>query len=172
MFDLGCNTGDYSALALKSGAQRAVGFDFDHGALDYAYERARRESLNFLPLHLDAANPSPEQGWLQAERQGLARRARGDAVLALAFVHHLAITRNIPLGGVLDWITGMAPRGVIEFVPKADPMVQRLLQLREDLFDDYEQENFKSLLAARGHIVKSQPVSSSGRTLYSYERHK
>ena len=31
IFDLGCNTGDYSALALKRGAQRAVGFDFDHG---------------------------------------------------------------------------------------------------------------------------------------------
>ncbi len=99
---------------------------------------------------------------------GLAR----DAVLALAFAHHLVIARNIPLGGVLDWITSMAPRGVIEFVPKADPMVQRLLQLREDLFDDYEQEKFESLLAARGHIVKTRPVSSSGRTLYSYERHE
>ncbi len=172
IFDLGCNTGDYSALALKSGAQRAIGFDFDHGALDHAYDRARRESLEFLPLHLDAANPSPEQGWLQAERHGLARRASGDAILALALVHHLVIARNIPLDSVLDWIMGMAPIGVIEFVPKADPMVQRLLQLREDLFDDYTQEDFESLLVARGQIVNSQSVSSSGRTLYSYERHK
>jgi ribosomal protein L11 methylase PrmA len=170
MFDLGCNTGDYSALALKNGAQVVVGFDLDHGVLDYAYDRARRDSLNFLPLHMDAANPSPEQGWLQAERQGVARRARGDAVLALALVHHLVIARNIPLDSVLDWITGIAPRGVIEFVPKADPMVQRLLQLRQDLFDDYGQENFESLLAARGHIVKSRAVLSSGRTLYCYER--
>ena len=171
IFDLGCNTGDYSALALKSGARVSVGFDLDHGVLDYAYDRARRESLNFLPLHLDAANPSPEQGWLQAERQGVVRRARGDAVLALALVHHLVIARNIPLDGVLDWITGIAPCGVIEFVPKTDPMVQRLLQLRQDLFDDYGQENFESLLAARANIVKSQTVSSSGRTLYHYERH-
>lgn len=172
LFDLGCNTGDYSALALENGAQRAVGFDFDHGALDHAYDRARRESLNFLPLHLDAANPSPDQGWLQAERQGLARRATGDAVLALALVHHLVIAHNIPLGGVLDWITGMAPRGVIEFVPKADPMVQRMLQLREDQFDDYEQQNFESLLAARGQIVTSRAVSSSGRTLYYYDHRR
>jgi ribosomal protein L11 methylase PrmA len=171
IFDLGCNTGDYSALALETGARRAIGFDFDQGALDYAYERARRESLNFLPLHLDAANPSPEQGWLQKERQGLARRAKGDAVLALALVHHLVITHNIPLDAALEWITGMAPHGVIEFVPKADPMVQRLLQLREDLFDDYEQKNFETLLAAHGRIVKSQAVSASGRTLYYFERH-
>ena len=171
IFDLGCNTGDYSALALQTGAKRAVGFDFDQGALDLAYARARCESLNFLPLHLDAANPSPEQGWLQKERQGLARRAKGDAVLALALVHHLVITHNIPMDTVLEWITSMAPHGIIEYVPKADPMVQRLLQLREDLFDDYEQENFESLLAAHGRIVKSQPVSSSGRTLYNFERH-
>ncbi|NIO41949.1 MAG: class I SAM-dependent methyltransferase, partial [Burkholderiales bacterium] len=96
------NTGDYSAVALRHGAERAIGFDFDHGALDVAFERARRESLNFLPLHLDAVNPSPEQGWLQAERQGLSRRAKGDAVLALALIHHLAISRNVPLEGVLD----------------------------------------------------------------------
>ena len=72
---------------------------------------------------------------------------------------------------MLDWITGIAPCGVIEFVPKTDPMVQRLLQLRQDLFDDYGQETFESLLAARANIVKSHTVSSSGRTLYHYERH-
>ncbi|MDX1404898.1 MAG: class I SAM-dependent methyltransferase [Woeseiaceae bacterium] len=170
LFDLGCNTGDYSALALTSGADRVIGFDFDHGALDRAFERARREALNFLPLHLDAVNPSPEQGWQQAERQGLSRRAKGDAVLALALVHHLAISRNVPLDGVLDWITAMAPRGIIEFVPKADPMVQQLLLLRQDLFDDYTRENFEALLAARGRIVDSHSVSSSGRTLYIYDR--
>ncbi len=172
IFDLGCNTGDYSALALRNGAQRAIGFDFDHGALDEAYERADRESLSFLPLHLDAANPSPEQGWSQAERQGLARRTKGDAVLALALVHHLAIGRNIPLDSMLDWISGMAPRGVIEFVPKSDPMVQQLLLLRRDLFDNYTPENFESLLAARGRIVNKQTISSSGRTLYSYDRNE
>lgn len=170
VFDLGCNTGDYSALALEQGASRVVGFDFDHGALDAAFARARLESLKFLPLHLDAVNPSPEQGWRQAERQGLSRRAKGDAVLALALVHHLAISRNIPLDGVLDWITGMAPRGIIEFVPKSDPMVQQLLLLRHDLFDDYTRENFESLLAARSRIIATQAVSSSGRTLYIYGR--
>lgn len=172
IIDLGCNTGDYSALALQSGAQRAIGFDFDHGALDLAFERARRESLKLLPLHLDAANPSPEQGWLQAERHGLARRAKGDAVLALAFVHHLAISRNIPLDGILDWITGMAPRGIIEFVPKSDPMVQRLLLLRQDLFDDYARSGFESLLSKRARIVKMQTVSSSGRTMFAYDRNE
>lgn len=170
ILDVGCNTGDYSAVALNNGAEFAVGFDFDFGALDYAFHRARRESLNFLPLHLDAANPSPNQGWLQGERQGLGERAKGDAVLALALVHHLAIARNIPLHQVIDWLVDMAPQGVIEFVPKGDPMVQRLLQMREDLFDDYEPAAFEAMLSSRARIEQSSQVSSSGRTLYWFDR--
>jgi ribosomal protein L11 methylase PrmA len=170
LLDIGCNSGDYSALALQQGAGLAIGFDFDHGALEFAYQRACRESLNFLPLHLDAANPSPDQGWLQSERKGFDKRAHGDAILALALIHHLAIGKNIPLDQAVRWIVNMAPQGVIEFVPRGDPMVQKLLQLREDLFDGYEQPVFESILAANARIVASKTVSESGRCLYWFER--
>lgn len=170
LFDIGCNTGDYSFLALESGARHAVGLDFDHGALDFAFRRASDLDVDFLPLHLDAANPSPSQGWMQKERQGLMQRARGDGVLALAVVHHLAISKNLPLQEVLDWIVGIAPKGVIEFVPKHDPMVQRLLSLREDIFPGYSEESFRDSIAARARVVKSSVVSSSGRALYWYDR--
>jgi len=170
LFDIGCNTGDYSVLGLESGARYAVGLDFDIGALDFAFQRAARDGLNFQSLHLDAANPSPSQGWLERERQGLSSRARGDAVIALAVVHHLAIAKNLPLDQVLGWIMVMAPRGVIEFVPKSDPMVQRLLHLREDIFANYDEESFKSIVAGRARIIKSSVVSASGRTLYWYDR--
>ena len=95
-----------------------------------------------LPLWLDAANPSPSQGWGQAERQGLAERARADALIALAFIHHIAIGRNVPLDMALDWLLAMAPVGVIEFPPKSDPMVQRLLSQRDDIFPDYDEATF------------------------------
>ena len=170
VFDIGCNTGDYSILALESGARHAVGLDFDHGALDYAFRRARELDVDFLPLHLDAANPSPSQGWMQKERQGLMQRARGDGVLALAVVHHLAISKNLPLPEILDWIIDIAPQGVIEFVPKNDPMVQRLLSLREDIFPGYNEESFRDSVAARARIVNSSIVSSSDRALYWYDR--
>jgi len=61
-----------------------------------------------------------------------------DAILALAFVHHLVIGCNIPLAEVVKWLVGLAPRGVIEFVPKSDPMVQQLFAFREDIFSDYD----------------------------------
>ena len=170
LWDLGCNSGDYSKAALAAGAQYAVGFDFDHGALEAAFARAKAEELAFLPLLMDAANPSPSQGWAQCERQGLAARASADAVLALAFVHHLAIGRNVPLDRLIDWLVGLAPTGVVEFVPKSDPMVQRMLQLREDIFDDYTEEAFLSAVGARARIVKSLVVSAAGRRLVWFDR--
>ena len=122
-----------------------IGFDFDQGSLDLAFDRARSEKLAFTPLFLDVTNPAPDQGWGQAERRGLRARAKADGVLALALIHHVAIAKNVPLGDVVGWLTDMAPRGVIEFVPKTDPMVVELLKLREDIFPHYDEEHFVSV---------------------------
>jgi ribosomal protein L11 methylase PrmA len=170
LFDLGCNTGDYAALALEAGAAGVVGFDADQRALETAFARAAAADLAFLPLYLDAANPSPDQGWQQAERAGFGRRAKADAVLALAFEHHLAIGRNVPLDRLLAWLTGLAPRGVVEFVPKTDPTVQRMLALREDIFADYGEAAFEQGLTKVAQIVRSEVVSEHGRRLFWYER--
>jgi ribosomal protein L11 methylase PrmA len=170
VWDLGCNTGLYSETALRAGTQSVVGFDSDHGALSLAVRRAVNGGLKFLPLQMDAANPSPSQGWQQAERAGLASRNRPDAVLALALEHHLAIGRNVPLPMLLDWMTGLADSGVVEFVPKSDPQVQRMLSTREDIFDRYSQAEFESELAKRASIERAEVVSASGRTLYAYAK--
>jgi ribosomal protein L11 methylase PrmA len=170
LFDLGCNTGDYAALALEAGAGSVVGFDADQQALETAFARAAAGGLAFLPLYLDAANPSPDQGWQQTERAGFGRRAKADAVLALAFEHHLAIGRNVPLDQTVAWLTGLAPRGVIEFVPKADPTVNRMLALREDIFSDYDEAAFTQCLTGAARIVRSEIVSAHGRRLFWYDR--
>jgi ribosomal protein L11 methylase PrmA len=170
LWDLGCNTGEYTETALDAGATYVVGFDFDQGALEAAFARASAKNLNFLPLYLNAANPSPDQGWQLSERGGLQSRASGDAMIALAFEHHLAIGHNVPLDKVIDWLIGLAPTGVIEFVQKTDPTVQEMLALREDIFDTYNEQNFSSLIQQRARIVKSETVSGTGRRLYWFDR--
>lgn len=172
LIDMGCNTGDYSVVALESGAEYVVGFDFDQQAIDLAFSRAIDQQLPFLPLFLDAANPSPNQGWMQAEREGFAGRTKADALVALAFEHHLAIARNIPLQQVIQWLVNIAPHGVIEFVPKSDSTIQRMLSLREDIFYDYSVETFEIHLKSLSTIIKKQFVSESGRCLFWYERKK
>lgn len=168
LLDLGCNTGEYSMLALKSGAELAVGMDTDHPALEQGYLRAKEKRLNFLPLYFDIANPSPNQGWNCTERRGLQERANADAVFALALLHHLVFGRNIPLDMAVAQLIALAPAGVIEFVPKTDPMVQDLLLLRKDIFPNYTQNDFEACLKRCSGIVKSEQVNRFGRRLYWY----
>lgn len=170
IWDLGCNTGDYSKVALENGAKYSVGFDYDHGALERAFSRASTEGLKLLPLFLDGANPPSNQGWNESERKGLAARADADAMIALAFIHHIVIGRNVPLDNAIDWLTGLAPQGVIEFVPKQDPMVEELLALREDIFPDYTEEFFLRYLSERAEIVEMQSVTQTGRKLIWFRR--
>jgi ribosomal protein L11 methylase PrmA len=170
LLDIGCNSGFFSEAAIAGGAGAVVGFDFDQHSLDNAYRRSVEKTLPFQALFLDAANPSPRQGWRQAERAGFAERARADAIIALAFIHHLAIARNIPLDQLIAWLAERAPNGLIEYVPKTDPTVQAMLRYREDIFADYNPEAFERLLARHANIVASTKVSASGRTIYEFER--
>jgi len=170
VLDLGCNTGEYSAAALEAGAGYVVGAEADPVAANLAFLRAERERLAFLPIVQDAANPSPSQGWREAERASFTSRARFDFLTALAFEHHLAIGRNVPLDELVRWMVALAPRGVIEFVQKTDSTVRKMLSLREDIFADYTEENFRNLLTANARLVESLIVSQEGRILFQYDR--
>ncbi len=170
VIDLGCNTGEYSERAIASGATSVIGFDFDVQALDRAYENATARNLSLLPLFLDARNPTPDQGWMGTERLGFHERVKADGLLALAFEHHLAIAHNVPLDQLVPWLLSTAPTGVLEFVPKSDPTVQRMLALRADIFPNYEVEEFERVLASHAAIERSLVVSQSGRTLYQFRR--
>jgi ribosomal protein L11 methylase PrmA len=170
VWDVGCNTGNYSEVLLQNDAKSIIGFDSDLNALETAVARASDKRLQFLPLFSDAVNPSPEQGWAETERFGLRSRINADAVIALAIVHHLAIGKNIPLPSVLDWLVSLAPQGVIEFVPKSDPMIQRMLRLRKDIFTEYDKDAFERALCRRARIARVLELSPGGRTLYQYER--
>jgi ribosomal protein L11 methylase PrmA len=170
VWDIGCNTGVYSEVALRSGADTVVGFDFDHGALDRAVYRAESEKLSFLPVFLDGANPSPDQGWAQKERMGLSARGNADAIVALAFIHHLAIGKNIPLGDAVAWLMSFSRSGLIEYVQKDDPTVLDMLALREDIFDQYTEANFVNAIESRARITSTRRNPDNGRILVVYER--
>lgn len=170
LFDIGCNSGDFSQTALDYGAKSVVGFDFDFGALERAFARFDQSGAAVLPVWLDATNPSPSQGWASSERASLQDRADADMVLALAVIHHLAIAKNVPLDMAVDWLMGLAPAGVIEFPSKADPMVQQLLKHRPDIFPDYTEEAFIAHVGARGSIVRQERLGETGRLIISYTR--
>jgi len=166
--DLGCNNGLYSFTCLENGCKNVVGFDFDLNALNDAYLKSKEKKLNFQTIYMDAVNPSPNQGWSQQERKGLTERLKFDGMIALAFNHHLTIAKNIPLEDSIRWLVNFAPRGIIEFVPKNDETVKKMLQIREDIFINYNEETFKNILTKYSNILSKEVVSSSGRTLYEF----
>jgi ribosomal protein L11 methylase PrmA len=168
LWDLGCNDGEFTEIALANGAGSAVGFDAPPGAHERACARAERARLDFLPLHQDACNPSPAQGWRGRERAALAERPSPDAVMALAFEHHLALGRNLPLEQVVDFLLSVAPRGLVEFVPKTDATVQRMLALKGDLFPGYSEAAFAAALGRRARIARTDALAG-GRKLFWFE---
>jgi len=165
-WDLGCNEGTFSRIAGEH-AETVVAVDGDHLTLEHLY-RSLRESgqRTILPLYENLADPSPDLGWRGLERKALTRRGRPELILCLALIHHLVIAANVPLHEVLDWLVALGGVLVIEFVDKRDPMVQRLLQNKDDQYGEYTQEEFERLLAERYEILRTEPLPSGTRTLY------
>jgi hypothetical protein len=170
VWDLGANTGKYSRLATQRGI-RTLAFDVDPACVDRNYRQLRDEGeTHLLPLLLDLSNPSPALGWAHDERASLVDRGPADLVMALALIHHLAISNNVPLGRVADWFARLTRRLIIEFVPKNDPKVQQLLANRADVFADYTKEGFESAFARRFETEDRSPIPDSGRVLYLMRR--
>ena len=168
--DLGCNDGEYSILSLNNGSKKVIGFDFDINAINQAYINAKNKKLDFLPLYFDATNPSSNIGWYQKERKGFIERSNFNAIIALAFEHHLAIAKNIPLKDVINWLVSLAPTGLIEFVPKEDETIQKMLELKGDIFPEYTEKKFEEHLLTVSEIVSKTIVSNSKRTIYEFKK--
>jgi hypothetical protein len=170
VWDLGANIGRFSAIAASVG-RRVVAWDVDPAASEQHYRDVRQAGRSdVLPLVQDLMNPSPALGWAGAERRSLAERSDADLVLALALVHHLAIARNVPLPSIADYLSRLARALVIEFVPKGDPMVDRLLATRPDIFPTYTPDGFRAAFRERYEILDEAPIPDSSRVLFRMAR--
>jgi hypothetical protein len=166
VWDLGANVGMFSRIASGKGIP-TVSFDVDPSTVEINYrECARREEANILPLVLDLTNPSPGSGWGNEERLSLTERGPIDCVLALALIHHLAISNNVPFKRIAEFLGNIGRSLVIEFIPKWDSQVQRLLTTREDVFPDYTQQSFESEFEKYFKIERRVGITDSQRILY------
>ena len=169
VWDLGANNGAFSRVAGEAGAY-VVSSDVDPAAVEQNYRQMKGEKTeNLMPLLLDLTNPSPSLGWSNRERDAFEARGPADMVLALALVHHLAISNNVPLPQLADFLAKLGRCLVIEFVPKSDSQVQKLLVWREDIFPNYTREGFEAALKQRFKIREAVNVRESERVLYLME---
>jgi len=169
-WDLGANTGVYSAIAAEAG-YRVTAWDQDAGSVEAHWRRVRGDgNPAILPLVLDLANPSPAIGWGLTERASFLDRGTPDVIMALALVHHLAIGNNVPLPGIARLFARMAPHAIVEFVPKEDPMTRRLLAARRDIFEQYSIDGFRAAIAEGWEIAREASIADSPRTLFLLRR--
>lgn len=137
LWDLGANNGLFSREGSKRGIS-TIASDIDPVAVEKGYLAVKQNGeKNLLPLVIDLTNPSAGIGWANRERDSFIQRGPVDLVMALALIHHLAISNNLPLGKIVDFLASVANWAIAEFVPKSDSQVKRLLVTRKDIFTNY-----------------------------------
>ena len=170
VWDLGGNTGEFSRAASDLGIP-TVCFDIDPGAVQQNYDLVKKNKEKFmLPLRMDLTNPSPDLGWHNAERESMQARGPVDLVMALALIHHLAISNNVPLVDVADYFADLGKYLIVEFVPKSDSQVKRLLASRLDIFPDYTLEGFRQAFEHHYLLIDETPIDACERTVFLMKR--
>jgi hypothetical protein len=170
VWDLGANIGIFGRIASEKDIQ-VISFDSDPAAVEKNYVQCLLNSeKNILPILIDLTNPSSGIGWNNQERLSLFERAGADTVFALALIHHLAISNNLPLGEIADFFSRICNSLIIEFVPREDSQTQRLLSTRRDIFTGYTQQEFEKEFERLFLIRDSVPIKDSKRILYRMER--
>ena len=81
-------------------------------------------------------------------------------------MHHLAISNNTPLSYIFEFLSRLSRNVIIEFIPKSDSQVKKLLSSREDIFEDYTQEGFERVLLNFFKIVSLEKIKDSERSIY------
>ena len=168
-WDLGSNTGVFSRIAADKGINM-VCFDNDPAAVEKNYmDCVSANRNNILPLVEDLTNPSPATGWLHDERCSFMQRGPVDVALALALIHHLAISANLNFDMIAEFMKKISRFLIIEFVPKNDPQVKRLLAAREDIFSGYNRSGFEDSFSRHFLIRDSVELRDSERVMYLME---
>jgi SAM-dependent methyltransferase len=172
VLDVGCNEGHFSALAAKANAS-VVAIDSDDQVVGRTWRKAVQQNLDILPLAVDLARPTPATGWRNQESPSFLERAhdRFDLVLALAVLHHMLVTERVPLPAALDLLAEVSTKYVlVEFVSPEDPMFQRIVRGRGELYRDLTLENFESEILCRFDVIRSARIDGLHRWLYLLQK--
>jgi hypothetical protein len=166
-WDLGANDGFYSRIIAEQ-ARYVLALDLDPSTVELLYRDLKAEgNEQILPLVLNLTDPSPALGWRGLERKAWTDRGKPELILALALLHHVSITGNVPVRQFVDWLASLESHIVIEFMTRDDPMVKRLLAAKRVEHEDYERGFFERCVREAFEVERTQELPSGTRILYS-----
>ena len=172
LWDLGANNGLFTRIASQDDIE-CCAFDIDPVACEKNYNHIKKNGeKNITPILFDLTNPSPSIGWANNERDSIIFRNHPDVIMALALIHHIAISNNVPFDKIAKFFSSLCEYLIIEFVPKEDSKVKKLLKTRCDIFDNYDIENFENDFKVYFDVIKKDKIISSSRTLYLFHKKK
>jgi ribosomal protein L11 methylase PrmA len=171
VIDLGANTGVFSFIAAAH-CKEVVAVESDAYCVGKLYaDIVKAGAQNIIPVLADLTCPSPGLGWNNEERPALVERVNGDLVLALALIHHLCITFNVPLTLVAKFFHRLTTEyAIVEFIPKSDGKIVAMLKNREDIFDSYTERDFRASFSPYFELVEEHSCRDSGRKLFLWRK--
>ena len=163
VIDLAGNMAWYG-IALSKEVEYAISVDIDSRIIDSAYKKIQEENAtNVYPLCVNIMRPSTAY---------FDSRMQCDFALALAVIHHLALTQALTFEQIVDKLYSYTKKYLlIEFVDPEDPYcMQYLRQFDPDATSWYNKENFEKAFNQKFNLLVKRPSDVLTRNLYLYER--
>jgi|SRR5579871_151209 len=171
VMDVGCNDGYFSKILAEKN-NNVIAVDFDSQCINRLYVSAKSNNItSILPFCIDLTNPSPAVGFNHSERQSFAERAKAETVTALALIHHLVLSKNVPLPDVANMLAGLTKKYlVIEFVPLSDEKSQQLIANKTNYHTPYDPPAFEKYFSQYFEIERQQVIPTTDRILYRMKK--
>jgi SAM-dependent methyltransferase len=170
VIDVGCNTGEFSRLAEKAGAN-VVAIDYDHQSIQVLYRALASERI--YPVFSNLDDIGGGSGWAGNEFPGLVARLRGraDLVLLLAVTHHLAVSSAIPYEEIARLVSELSRKyAIVELIDVEDPMLVRLARQRDRTPGEFSREAQLSAFAQFFQVTDRIKLPSASRELVLMRR--
>lgn len=181
VLDVACNTGWFSMLAERHGAD-VLSIDTDEASISHLYQEAKDKHLNIVPLVMDILDPTPDIYVDPALDDAPAldaplllsseKRFQGDLVIALGLVHHLALGQGETLERVVDLLRPfVGKRLLVEFVDPSDPLIVEepdffpAIARSPHALEDYRLDRLLDSLGARFGRIEVLPSHPDTRKL-------
>jgi hypothetical protein len=175
LIDIGGNDGTFARTVLDK-VPHVIVTDIDSNSVDHNYRQVQKnKEINMLPFVCDMLQPAPGIGFNNTERASLIERLEDyepDLTLALALIHHITLSGNVPFVKSAEFFAKFSKNLIIEFPKRDDSWAESLLVRKREFinhFDFYNEAGFEAGFKQYFTLEKKETVAGTKRILYLFK---